>query len=643
MLLRRVVALAQALTMILLLAPGPHPGGPASVQAAVAPPQLGAVDVFDASGKGIGCQAGTRKYKGPGLPKDPPWPPGAEPTPSPTPEPSPEPSASAEAAEPDASDEPTAEVPMAFLAAEVEVPVAETSEPTAEPSAEPSAEPTPRPKGSRFLQGIDVSRYQDTIDFKSVRDADRRFVFLKATESNDRIDPLFATNIASARESRLAVGGYHVFDYTIDGKVQADHFVDRLEAQRAVNGALPPVVDVECWSYRGSSNHTFSTTRLQDFIKQVYARTGRMPMVYTSTYMWRQVMGDAEGFDDLRLWAACWDCEAPPNLAAGWDDWTFWQTTSRARVAGISGPVDDNFFNGKRKDLEALKLRPFKVAGGAATAGGEVELDLGGRDATHVRTSPDGESWSEWARVRSVPTATIPTKEGEYTVFAQFRNGPGLRSPVVSDSIFVDATAPDVTPPVVALRLGALASGAASLPVTVSWDARDVHAGLVGGAVLVACGADRNERTDAPGSARPDEAVTWNADAALFPDATCDVTAISEDGAGNRGRASVAGLTTSVFPAGAAERASALLTGQQAGVIAQRGPDAGRISVAIDGQTVGLVDLYAPEPSGPELVYVLPLPAGSGEVSVDPTGTADPASAGTRVVIDGLVSLGTDA
>ena len=84
---RRVVAFAQALTMILLLAPGPHPAGPAMVQAAVVPPPPGAVNVFDASGKGTGCQAGTRKYKGPGLPKDPAWPPGAEPTPSPSPEP----------------------------------------------------------------------------------------------------------------------------------------------------------------------------------------------------------------------------------------------------------------------------------------------------------------------------------------------------------------------------------------------------------------------------------------------------------------------------------------------------------------------------------------------------------------------------
>ena len=74
---RRVVAFAQALTMIMLLLPGPHTVGPSSLRAAFEPVETDAVNVFDAAGRGIGCQAGTRRYKGPGLPKDPPWPPGA--------------------------------------------------------------------------------------------------------------------------------------------------------------------------------------------------------------------------------------------------------------------------------------------------------------------------------------------------------------------------------------------------------------------------------------------------------------------------------------------------------------------------------------------------------------------------------------
>ena len=60
----------------------------------------------------------------------------------------------------------------------------------------------------------------------------------------------------------------------------------------------------------------------------------------------------------------------------------------------------------------------------------------------------------------------------------------------------------------------------------------------------------------------------------------------------------------------------------------------------IDGQPVDLIDLYAPEPGGPEVVYVADLAPGSPRsISVEPTGTSDPASTGSSVVIDGFVTL----
>ena len=68
--------------MILLLLPGPLQTGSASVRAAVQPVEPAATVVYDASGRGIGCLPGGKRYKGPASIKDPPWPPGAEPTPS---------------------------------------------------------------------------------------------------------------------------------------------------------------------------------------------------------------------------------------------------------------------------------------------------------------------------------------------------------------------------------------------------------------------------------------------------------------------------------------------------------------------------------------------------------------------------------
>ena len=92
----------------------------------------------------------------------------------------------------------------------------------------PDVTPAPRKKKrkSKLLSGIDVSHHNDVIDFDKVRAAGNRFVYVKASQDTEFIDPLFPANMARARAAGLAAGGYHFFDYTLDGKAQADHFLD---------------------------------------------------------------------------------------------------------------------------------------------------------------------------------------------------------------------------------------------------------------------------------------------------------------------------------------------------------------------------------------------------------------------------------
>ncbi len=626
MTLRRVVAFAQALTMIMLLLPGPQPAGSLRVRAAAEPADAGPVNLFDAAGKGIGCQAGTRKYKGPGLPKDPPWPPGAEPTPEPTAEPSAQ--AGAPTA-PDASSEPTAIGPTALVAAtDLRFMQAELEPAPVAPPSAPSA-----PNGQELLTGIDVSHHNGDIDYAKVKAAGHRFVYIKATQDIDFVDSMFATNLARARAAGLAAGAYHFFDYTLDGRAQADHFLDRVEAAGGIDDALPPVVDVECWGPIGASIHAVSTARLRDFIDRVYERTGRMPMIYTSVFMWREVVGNTDEFADLPLWAACWGCDAPPSLAPAWDSWAFWQV-GLTRIPDV-GRLDNNYFGGSRTQLDALKLRPFSLESGAiATSRQDVELDLGGRVATHIRTSTDGQTWSGWSRIRSTPTVQLPAEEGEYEVFAQLRYGADLRSPVVSDSISVDHTPPQMSEPTVSLRTGALDEEVAGIPIAVAWEASDAVAGLSDASVLADCGELGAMRAEAPGGAAPGVAVVWDAEASVFADATCAVTAISRDGAGNSSRETSVDFTTTTVAA-----AQATVEGGQVAVIASRGPDRGRAAVMIDGAATGLVDLYAPEVSAPEIVFVTELAPGSHAIEIQPTGSADAASTGTAAVADGYVTL----
>jgi hypothetical protein len=169
--------------------------------------------------------------------------------------------------------------------------------------------------------------------------------------------------------------------------------------------------------------------------------------VYTSVFMWDQVMGESTAFGDLPLWAACWGCASPPSLAAGWDRWHFWQT-GIDRIPRV-GPLDGNRFYGTRADLGELVLRPFAIDGGAiSTSETTVSLDLGGRDGDEIRTSPDGESWTDWRPLRDPArvTAELGPVEGPQSLFVQLR-ARGVVSPVLRDDIVLELAPPSTPTP----------------------------------------------------------------------------------------------------------------------------------------------------------------------------------------------------
>ena len=67
----------------------------------------------------------------------------------------------------------------------------------------------PPPDTSGYIEGIDVSHYQGTIDWARVAAAGKRFAFMKASDSTDYVDPTYVTNRAQAKLQGLKVGAYH--------------------------------------------------------------------------------------------------------------------------------------------------------------------------------------------------------------------------------------------------------------------------------------------------------------------------------------------------------------------------------------------------------------------------------------------------
>jgi lysozyme len=199
------------------------------------------------------------------------------------------------------------------------------------------------PATSGYAEGIDVSKWQGTIDWVQVRAAGKRFVIAKATEGYGYTDPMYGQNKAGARAQGLEFGAYHYArpDLNDDALAEADWFVDTAAYER---GMLIPTLDLEV---TGGKSAEALTAWVRTWVQRVDERLGIKPMIYVSPYFWRTNMADTTWFADNGyrvLWIAHWGVASPNPPGDDWAgaSWTFWQYTSDGRVPGISGRVDLN-------------------------------------------------------------------------------------------------------------------------------------------------------------------------------------------------------------------------------------------------------------------------------------------------------------
>jgi GH25 family lysozyme M1 (1,4-beta-N-acetylmuramidase) len=195
------------------------------------------------------------------------------------------------------------------------------------------------------LPGIDVSHHQDVIDWAQVAASGIRFVFTKATEGRNFVDPMYVTNKLGAEANGIAFSAYHFArpDASAnDAVVEADHFVDTAQL---VPGNLFPVLDVE---RTGGLDQAELTQWILDWLDRVTERLGVRPIVYTSPAGWASRTGDttavaAAGY--TVLWIAHWGVAQPTLPANGWNGngWTFWQYDNCGSIPGIGGCVDTDW------------------------------------------------------------------------------------------------------------------------------------------------------------------------------------------------------------------------------------------------------------------------------------------------------------
>jgi len=193
------------------------------------------------------------------------------------------------------------------------------------------------------IHGIDVSKWQGTVDWTAVRNAGTKFAYIKATEGGDHLDERFRENWVGAAAAGVPRGAYHFVYWCRPAHEQVEWFKRHVPPDP---DALPPVLDLEWNNHsvtcprRVPREEALAMTRLM--LDEMEAHTGKRPIIYTDINFHRDVL--AGELHDYPYWLR--SVAAEPHERYERDHWTFWQWTATGRVPGIRGDVDRNVFYG---------------------------------------------------------------------------------------------------------------------------------------------------------------------------------------------------------------------------------------------------------------------------------------------------------
>jgi GH25 family lysozyme M1 (1,4-beta-N-acetylmuramidase) len=521
---------------------------------------------------------------------------------------------------------------LAFLATAGLVLAALVSTPARASISVPSSTTTIR-AAAATVPGIDISKWQETIDWPAVDPDNVRFAIMRATKGRAYVDPTYATNLAGATQEGIVVGAYHratPSSAANDAVTEADHF---LSVARNAGGDVLPALDIE-------ETGGLSVAQLQDWVKtwlaRVRAKLGVRPMVYASPNFWNVNMGGTKWFatHGYPLWIAHWGVSSPAVPAGDWDGlgWTYWQWTSTGSLSGITTDVDRDRFNGT--DLTSGVISTLDVT---PTDGGTVSgqrIACGGTsirctrlanpgDALTLSATPDaGVEFAGWTGACEEETSSVCT----VTVLGSVQTAAVFGYPV------------DVT-------LEGTGGGAVrSSPAGLDCGSNCTALFQVGSSVTLTADPD-----SASGFGSWSGACAGSAPSCIVPiDGPVSVGArfdaaveLDQDGAGTR---FAWGTKADARAIGGSyrmdHRAGSSMTfafrGSAVSLFIVEGPSMGKAKVTIDGTAVATIDGYrASTRTGTEHRFS---GLGSGEhiLTVEATGTKRAVATGMRVGVDAL-------
>ncbi len=277
--------------------------------------------------------------------------------------------------------------------------------------------------------GIDVAKYQGTIDWTQVASSGIDFAMVRVGYRADTSREICADtnakyNMQEASANGIKIGAYFFSTATTveEAKEEANWVADYISQYQIT---YPVAFDCEGFDQPDSAQYNLTNAQRTDiaiaFLQEIYNR-GYTPMFYSS-------MGELSGnakWDTTRIegtyriWVSQYPSVPYPQTAQSSYGGThaMWQYTNRGTVAGISRPVDVNVaYFGYEGTAQALNEEAPEEAHADAEAlmkFADVNESVTAKDSTNLRN--------------------IPSQGADSTIVYTLKNGESVARTGVSDS-----------------------------------------------------------------------------------------------------------------------------------------------------------------------------------------------------------------
>lgn len=182
-----------------------------------------------------------------------------------------------------------------------------------------------------LAMGMDVAKYQGTIDWQKAYNAGVRFAFIKAGSKNG-VDPYFAENMRGAKAAGIKTGVY-LYSYATSVAEAYSEAVLMISWLDEYEIDFPVVYDVEDPSMRGIDRAEIG--KMIETFCNLISDAGYFPMIYSYRNFFRSTIGDVP--------YPKWVAQCGDSLSCDLTDVMFWQQSSESYINGIEPRVDVDY------------------------------------------------------------------------------------------------------------------------------------------------------------------------------------------------------------------------------------------------------------------------------------------------------------